>query len=167
MTPCQFQLPKGWHPNTQTLLPIVRRALNLYGMSGTRERASISNRSTIGVMLSGCKVETCLIGAPAWAASMQCGDIIEQVDGTAVSSATVQGALKGSDEPGSAVKLTVRRKSGESILLVLHRMASEQVADKRRLFELFTAIKDAASKPCVLREDGFAVEDCQTDMKRD
>jgi len=109
-------------------------------------RMSSTNRSTIGVMLSGCKVESCLIGAPAWnSEQMSTGDVIEEVDDQAVDDTTVQMALKGSDEPGSMVKLRIRRKkNAESVLVMLQRMASVVVADKRRLFELFTGIKDTA-----------------------
>ena len=111
------------------------------------QRNSTSNRSTIGCMLSGCRVESCLIGAPAWnSEQMETGDVIMKVDGTAATDGTIQTLLKGCDEPGSPVKLDIKRKKGGQISVVLHRMASAVVADKRRLFELFTTIKDSASK---------------------
>jgi hypothetical protein len=94
------------------------------------------------------QVESCLIGAPAWTSKqIESGDIVERVDGVAVTPKSIQLALTGSDEPGSTVKVSIRRKTGGPLVdVLLHRMASSMVADKRRLFELFTSMKDSASK---------------------
>ena len=124
---------------------VARDVLNVPEPEGKRN--SSSNRSTIGCMLSGVKVESCLIGAPAWnSEQMDQGDVILKVDDVAVTDATVQQCLKGCDEPGSPVKLDIKRKKGGTVVITLHRMASAVVADKRRLFEVFTSIKDSASK---------------------
>jgi len=54
-------------------------------------------------------------------------------------------ALTGSDVPGTPVTLTVKKfRTGETREVVLTRMATELIADRRRLFELFTCLKDRA-----------------------
>jgi hypothetical protein len=67
------------------------------------------------------------------------------VDDISVNETIVQQALIGDDEPGSSVKLGIRRKNGGTSV-ILTRMDSAAVADKRWLFELFTKIKDNAAK---------------------
>ena len=48
--------------------------------------------------------------------------------------------------PGSVLRLRVRKALGNELDLSLKRMATSVIADKMRLFELFTAIKDRAIK---------------------
>ena len=63
---------------------------------------------------------------------------------------TVHQHLLGDDEPGSSVLLTVKKASTNQLnTVVLVRMPTADIADKRRLFELFTALK-AKSKTALL-----------------
>ena len=54
-------------------------------------------------------------------------------------------ALKGSDEPGTSVTLTVRKNKTREIKdVTLTRMDTALIADRRMLFEKFTSLKDRA-----------------------
>jgi len=68
--------------------------------------------------------------------------MILKIDGTAVTRDNVSSLLVGSDIPGSTVTLTVKKGFSNVIDVVLARMATEVIADRRRLFELFTDIKE-------------------------
>jgi hypothetical protein len=70
--------------------------------------------------------------------------MILKIDGTAVTRDNVSSLLVGSDIPGSTVTLTVKKGFSNVIDVVLARMATEVIADKRRLFELFTDMKEEA-----------------------
>jgi hypothetical protein len=54
----------------------------------------------------------------------------------------------GDDIPGSELALTVQKggKAGAVRIVKLQRIATERIADRRRMFELFTLIKDRASQ---------------------
>jgi hypothetical protein len=70
-----------------------------------------------------------------------------QVDGEPVSAAGVDHALIGNDVPGSLIRLTVIKEgSGAEEEVAITRMATSKIADKRRMFELFSEIKDAYLK---------------------
>jgi hypothetical protein len=65
------------------------------------------------------------------------------VDATSVNVENLHGALIGSDVPGSTVTLRVKKRiSGEIRDVEVVRMESTELADKRRLFELFTDIEN-------------------------
>ena len=71
------------------------------------------------------------------------GDEIVSVDGAAVEAANLPAALIGHDVPGSVVSLGVRRQDfGDLLTVLVKRVESSHLADKRRLFELFTAIEN-------------------------
>ena len=98
------------------------------------------------------------------------GDAILEIDGTACRTKDdIPPLLKGSDLPGSTVVLTVKRVrrqataclrflrrglicspmqvgTGAKEKVCLVRMATEAIADRRKLFELFTALKMRALK---------------------
>lgn len=113
-----------------------------------REHATdFRTRSTVGIMLNGCQIDNMVVGGPAWNShQLEHGDEILKVDGRTVDADDILDGLVGNDLPGSTVRLTVRKDiPGNSLETVtLHRMASEVIADRRRMFELFTSIKDRA-----------------------
>lgn len=109
-------------------------------------------------MLHGTKIEGTLIGGPSFGLIFK-GDQIVRIDGNDVTSETVLGALRGCDIPGSKVTITILRQIPaleEPGLVVpnnslkLHdgyvdvevtRMATADIADHQRVFELFTLFK--------------------------
>jgi hypothetical protein len=102
--------------------------------------------SQVGIMFSGSgEVENLMIGGPAYLTVLK-GDVILKVDGEPVSgSAALFPAIVGEDIPGSILNLTLKR--GEEIVEVaIKRISTDQVADKRRMFDLFTQLNDRAKK---------------------
>jgi hypothetical protein len=114
-----------------------------------------ASKSTVGLMLEGCKIDNMLIGGPAHnSGELDKGDLIIAVDDVPVTPDTVHQRLLGKDVPGSFVCLTVQKPASgivQSINLV--RMPAAEIADKRRLFELFTALK-AKSKNAAHGQQG-------------
>jgi hypothetical protein len=99
-----------------------------------------------GTILAGCEVDNLLIGGPAHdSGKLRKGDIIVAVDNEPVNCDNVRMSIFGSDTPGSSVLLTLQRDDATfSVLLV--RKATKEIADRRRLFELFTALKAKAKE---------------------
>jgi hypothetical protein len=99
-----------------------------------------------GRILAGCEVDNLLIGGPAHdSGKLRKGDIIVAVDNEPVNCDNVRMSIFGSDTPGSSVLLTLQRDNATfSVLLV--RKATKEIADRTRLFELFTAIKGKAKE---------------------
>ena len=54
----------------------------------------------------------------------------------------LQRLLRGKDIAGSTVSITVRRTSGQQLSVSLKRMATEEIADKRKMLELFTLLEN-------------------------
>jgi hypothetical protein len=114
----------------------------------------------LGVMLLGTQVKNCLIGGPAFG-HLQKGDLIVKIDGNEVNDDNILPFLLGSDIPGSQVIITVqRRKEGtmgnigselygyhnlfagsDKVDVVLTRISTAEIADRRRMFDLFTFLE--------------------------
>jgi C-terminal processing protease CtpA/Prc len=110
-------------------------------------------------MLHGTRIEETLIGGPSFGVLFK-GDDILKIDGKPVSSDDIVDALRGPDIPGTKVLLTIQRHISsmdlsrdpdDDELLIsgtvtemtveLTRMATAEIADRRRLFDLFTVCK--------------------------
>lgn len=118
-------------------------------------------------MLHGTKIENTLIGGPAFGL-LKKGDMLIKIDGQPVSEENILTALRGSDIPGSKVTLTVNRIKGEvinsrrygnymsaspspdisadeedleEIDINITRIATAEIADRRRMFDLFTFLE--------------------------
>jgi hypothetical protein len=89
-----------------------------------------------------------LTGGPAFKSKrMHKGDYIMLVDGAEVSGESMTEALKGSNKPGSKVRLTIKKKdSGKIEIVELVRTLTATIADKRRLFDLFCEIENAIKR---------------------
>lgn len=72
-----------------------------------------------------------------------------KVDGNITNAESVHKQLIGEDIPGTSVSLTVRRGHTERTTQLI-RMANSDIADMRRVFEIFTNLKSR----CVGRECG-------------
>jgi C-terminal processing protease CtpA/Prc len=104
---------------------------------------SFSNRCTIGIMLSGARVDNLVVGGPAYTTSLEKGDEIVLIDGVGVEVDDMPAAIIGADLPGSIVILTIKKAgSGDMKDVEVVRVESRELADKRRLFELFTDIEN-------------------------
>ena len=92
-------------------------------------------------MLIGTVIDNMVIGGPAYNSDrLEKGDTIVQVNGKPVSAEELPDMLIGDDIPGTSVVITVQRGE-EQFNLSLTRMATETIADRRRMFELFTTLK--------------------------
>jgi chromosome segregation ATPase len=104
-------------------------------------------KSTVGLMLHGCLVDNVLTGGPACSMGFEKGDVIVQIDGHEVNTSNIHDYLLGDDIPGHFVEITIRKQgTGQIITVHLERASSAGIADRRRLFELFNALKVAAEK---------------------
>lgn len=90
-------------------------------------------------MLNGCAIDN-VLPAMAMHADLLKGDIIVKVDDTPATAETVHKQLIGEDMPGTSVMLTVRRGHTERTAQLI-RMANSDIADMRRVFEIFTNLK--------------------------
>jgi C-terminal processing protease CtpA/Prc len=118
-------------------------------------------------MLHGNKVENTLIGGPAFGNIMK-GDILVKVDGNPVTEDNILSELRGNDTPGTEVVLTVRRVRPEAasplkipterspfaspdlsvddedlqeIDISITRMATAEIADRRKMFDHFSFLQ--------------------------
>eukprot|EP00960_Hanusia_phi_P072511 767804-Hanusia_phi.AAC.5 len=106
-----------------------------------------AHKATLGIGLLGCNIDELVIGGPAHSCGkLARGDVIEEIDGVAVNNDNITTQLVGADEPGSVVTLKVRRGNEGSSEVTLTRTASETIADKRQIFELFTQVKTGHQK---------------------
>lgn len=108
-----------------------------------------ASRSTCGIMLAGNRIDNLVIGGPAFnSGKLSKNDEILRVDGAVCSTHEhLADLILGDDEPNTPVTLTIRRHGYGSIdHVTLIRMANEEIADKRALFELFTQLKDSAER---------------------
>jgi hypothetical protein len=111
-------------------------------------------------MLLGLKVENVLVGGPAYG-RLQKGDMILKIDGISITEENVLGYLRGNDVPGTHMLVTVKRskrafdsmensasveasqedsisKDFDILHLGLTRISTAEIADRRRMFDLFT-----------------------------
>jgi hypothetical protein len=116
--------------------------------------SDFASRSTCGIMLNHSLIDNIVPGGPAFnSRQLSRGDQILQVDGfdcAEASTDTMHNLLVGSDIPGSTVTVTVKKYSqgvhGTVQDVTLVRMANEEIVDRRKLFELFTRLKDHAKQ---------------------
>jgi len=98
-------------------------------------------------MFSGSgEVENVMIGGPAHLSNtIFRGDVIVEVDGQTVAGDSLLRAIIGEDIPGSYLNLKLQRGGG-IVDVTLTRISTADVADKRRMFDLFTTLNDRAKK---------------------
>jgi hypothetical protein len=116
-----------------------------------------SSKCTVGIMLHGTKIENTLIGGPSYGI-LEKGDFIVSIDGENVTDENVYEKLKGCDVPGTEVLIIVERSGNTSLTSVrsvndcdhldsrkievsVSRMATAEIADRRRMFDLFTIME--------------------------
>eukprot|EP00961_Rhodomonas_salina_P032270 435208-Rhodomonas_salina.1 len=115
-----------------------------------------SSRATVGMMLTGTTIDNMVVGGPAdTCKELKKGDVIITVDGNEVDEDNVVTFLRGSDIPGSFVQIEVAANGNAWLTrfslqmnkmkkLTLKRMATEAIADRRALFELFVELLNAS-----------------------
>ena len=98
-------------------------------------------------MLKGVYIDNIVFGGPAYNSEvLKKGDKILKVDGNEVTAENVTHAMVGCDLAGSLVSLEIKRPgAGNSQAVTLTRMATEAIADRRAMFELFTTAKNRAN----------------------
>jgi C-terminal processing protease CtpA/Prc len=108
-------------------------------------------RVQVGLMMNGAVIDNMVIGGPAYnSEQLDKGDVILEVDGKPVNPDTLHEALLGADIPGTKFVVKVKKASSGGMWssdsgaiknVTLTRMATEVIADRRRMFELFTDLK--------------------------
>lgn len=112
--------------------------------------AGFKTKTTVGVMLASGVIDNMVVGGPAYnSRQLDKGDLVVEIDGKQVANENLSQLLVGSDVAGTPVTIGVRKggKNGTKKSVTLLRMPSEAIADRRRLFELFTAMKARATLP--------------------
>ena len=115
------------------------------------------NRTTVGISYEekNQTITQTLVGSPAFnSRKVHKGDVIVAIDGEPVADdgKDIQDRLKGVDVPGSSVVISLRKASGYVEHVRLQRMKSSLIADKRKLFDLFTKASDRAKKDDVMEK---------------
>ena len=112
--------------------------------------AEFTSRSTLGISFNGMAVEDTLVGGPAFLSwSVEEGDVLMTVDDVAATPENKHDLLLGDDVPGTQVRLRLRPKTSHHSQeqykdVLLTRVSTGEVADRRRMLELFAALRDQA-----------------------
>lgn len=110
--------------------------------------ADFNSRSTLGISFVGMAVEDTLVGGPAFlSCSVEEGDVLISIDDVTATLENKHDLLLGDDVPGTQVKLRFQtsgqsREQYKNVLLT--RVSTGEVADRRRMLELFAALRDRA-----------------------
>jgi C-terminal processing protease CtpA/Prc len=101
----------------------------------------MQNRTTVGLMLEDGVITNMLVGAPAaMSKKFQKGDKVVAVDGRPTQPGQIVPLLVGEDVPGTTVNITVQR-GPQQIMATLMRTSTKALADRRRMFQLFTKLE--------------------------
>ena len=115
-------------------------------------------RTTVGVILDKCTVAFVVPGSPATrpleGAGLCKGDIITRIDGQPVDSKDIVTRLRGKDEPGAVVRVTLARSGGSSVDEVT--MMRESLGKVTRTKDLYLSL--AAARSAADRRD-FSVSE--------
>ena len=107
-----------------------------------------TTKSTVGLMVTHTTIDNVLFGSPAYLCQkFKKGDVIHEIDGKKATTHNLIELLVGTDTPGSMVNIKCVRDSGvfqNTFEVSLMRMSTATLVDHRRMFELFTKIKDIA-----------------------
>jgi hypothetical protein len=131
------------------LLELLRAALQTDCITSPEmsPRHSLSLQSTVGLMLVDLTIHGMIPGGPAFnSRQLRVGDKILKVDGNALGpDDDYARSLIGSDIPGSKVILTVFSESENTVKTVsLRRMSCSEMAERVKMFELFTTLHSLA-----------------------
>jgi len=105
-------------------------------------RVSSNLRSGVGIVLQGCIVDSCVPGVAA-SRVLRKGDTIVSIDGNDVDESSVVSRLTGSDTAGSKVTIGYTEIDTPSVTkeLVLTRIPSESLSDRKNMLELLRQLK--------------------------
>jgi hypothetical protein len=108
------------------------------------------DKATVGLSFSerDGRVDHVLVGGPAFASGkFSHGDQILRIDGRDVERDTLLAAMKGNNEAGSEVEITIRsQRTGREESVVLKRVSTQEIADHREMFDLFTKMMNGARR---------------------
>ena len=142
----------GLHGAGQQLLQALAAdvAQEFLAADGEQSAAGFKTRTTVGIMFDRCVIDNMVVGGPAYnSRQLDRGDLVVEIDGRPVDKDSLSQMLVGKDVAGTPVAITVKKggKTGAKKTVTLLRMPSEAIADRRRLFELFTTMKARATLP--------------------
>ena len=117
-------------------------------------QSNLQNRTSVGLSMKGSTIAGLVVGGPSFlCGQLNIGDIIVQVDGTAVTNDNLHQLLLGDDLPGSSVTITAMKpvdaaqiagtetRSRNITSVVLQRVRSEEIADYRCLQDMLESIQ--------------------------
>ena len=145
---CRCQRPWRSQQLLQALAADV--AQEFLAADGEQSAAGFKTRTTVGIMFDRCVIDNMVVGGPAYnSRQLDRGDLVVEIDGRPVDKDSLSQMLVGKDVAGTPVAITVKKggKTGAKKTVTLLRMPSEAIADRRRLFELFTTMKARATLP--------------------
>ena len=101
---------------------------------------------TVGLMLNGCTIDDTMPGSPSFlSGQFKSGDVIETVDGKAVTLDTLVEAIRGSDLPGSKMEMQLRSHDRTLKTVCLLRQPRVQVLARRDLVLMIDELRSVAS----------------------
>ena len=143
-------------------------------------RSSAALRSTLGIVLDGAVVTMVVPGGPAWRATkdglrIEEGDVVRAVDGREISRESASAAMRGSDLPGTPVRIQVEKtaqskwtKLDGSLLPPDHGQVVEFVLVRQDIetVSLLKNVQAAFSHTWKAVGDGVRVEHSLEDLER-
>jgi hypothetical protein len=114
-----------------------------------QDATGLHNRTTLGILLNCCTIDRLVLGGPAWKSKLlKIGDEIVKVNGIRADRANIHELLIGDDVPGSSVSITLKSDGWHGLgkTVELKRMSANAIADRVRMFELFSSMKARAKE---------------------
>jgi hypothetical protein len=140
------------HQNLRYIWAVDREKSENFGaVTGLNARQSddfIRGMWQVGIMFNtNGIVESVMMGGPAFASGNICkGDCIVKVNGDFVQGNDLLEKIVGDDVPGTLVTLTLKRGPADLLDVTLKRISTDEVADRRKMFDLFTKLSDRAKQ---------------------
>jgi hypothetical protein len=114
-----------------------------------QDATGLHSRTTLGILLNCCIIDRLVLGGPAWKSKLlKIGDEIVKVNGIRADRANIHELLIGDDVPGSSVSITLKTDGWHGLgkTVELKRMSAIAIADRVRMFELFSSMKARAKE---------------------
>lgn len=136
------------NPDPAALLRMVEELVGDSQRKSANSGSVNGPKSTLGIVLNGTVIDFMIPGGPAHEEEvLESRDEVLEVDGFPVDASTVNQALKGTDDIGSMVRLSVRKADdGKRVDVVLKRTSLTYIHHMQVYLELMDQLKGACKR---------------------